>query len=167
MGVLELERFWKIHDTIMDWTKHCDTKAEVLVVLNTAIASFTFLKIIEKHSFIVCHGFVCTFTILALIFWAVSLWYSLSCIKPNLGTGNPVSLIFFRHIAEKYTNYESYYNDLNGCNDDEFKKKEITQQIWINSIIANKKYIKIVRATWAFILFFIFSGVAIIAYIHN
>lgn len=149
----------------MDWTKHCDTKAEVLVALNVGIASFVFLKIIEKHSFITCHGFVCTFAIMALFSWALSLWHSLTCIKPSLGTGKPASLIFFKHIAEKYDNYNDYYNDLNNCNDDEFNKNEITQQVWINSIIANKKYIKVVHAIWAFGLFVIFSLLALIAYI--
>lgn len=154
---------WKIYSAINDFIKFSDQKASIFITLSIALFTLTLPKLIKYKEFVSAHVIVMVGIIVGLLALSATLMCSVMSIKPRTGKEKPTSLIFFKHIAEKFDNSTDYYNEISQTqNFDE----EISQQVWANSKVANKKYKYIYNATKALIVFLVSAGITLIAILY-
>jgi hypothetical protein len=97
--------------------------------------------------------------------------FAILCLGPTLSIGEPISLIYFGHIAKKYDSCNRYKIDVVAAFRDESGSiDQITSQVWANSKIAWKKYVNV---TWAIlflvgvIFFFSLAGIKLFYFMQT
>ena len=80
----------------------------------------------------------------------ISIILSIVCLTPTLKVEKATSsLIFFANIAEEFKSPKDYEKAaLNALTIDEQAMSQITQQVWVNSKVAWKKYKAVTWATY-------------------
>lgn len=147
MSEQTVETAWRTYEIINEWIKFSDAKAGAILAADGVIASVVFALL--QSSFQVSSANLLTIIIIVLgiICVCFSVYFSLLCLNPTLKVGEPKSLIFFDHIAQKYQIPADYKKDfLETFNDTDTAITQITEQIWANSKVAKKKYFAV---TWS------------------
>lgn len=137
----QIENYWKIYLMINDWIKFADVKAGILLTIYGLISTIVYTNAnsvylnlqVSSFRIIICVG-ICLSSI-------VSITYTFLCINPRLNKPNIKSIIFFGDIANKFDSFENYYDEsVRIVKDDPKLIKQITEQIYTNSLIASKKF---------------------------
>jgi len=141
------ETAWRTYEIVNEWIRYSDTKAGAILAADGVIAGIV-LSILPNQiqlDIIPCISIV--FLVLGVVSGCLSVFFSIRCLNPTLKMGEPKSMLYFAHIAKKYNGPKEYKKDFIEI----FSKKDtfvnqITEQIWANSKVAQKKYIAV---TWA------------------
>lgn len=136
MGFRKMEKEDKIIvlQMINEWIKFADAKAGIIFATNGVILTILFSQG-ESPS---CVSTLCASAYnLGLIGILISLIIAVKIVLPNLKTGSQQSNIFFWQIArfKSGSEYEAAISS-----EHYIVAQDITNQIWINSKIASKKY---------------------------
>lgn len=134
-----LDTLWKNDSIINEWIRFSDTKATTVLALNGVIIGILSPTLISNKDFLFNHQIIFVAIVICFLTIIFSTCFCICCLNPTLKFGNSRSLIFFSHIA-KYPTSSDYSQSIeNSFNDECNIKKDLCEQIWINSIIANKK----------------------------
>ena len=163
----QLECSWNIYNSIKDWIKFSDTKAGAIVAFYGVSGGVLLINSRDKAEFLVSNFFILFFFLVTVVFSSISLLYALLVILPRETESHTHSLIYYRDIAENFTNDNHYSHDFNiGFKGEDSAIKEVTKQIWVLSKIATKKYYWVSWSMRALILsmgaFFIFIVISFI-----
>jgi len=156
----KMENLWKIYDSIQDLIKFSDAKATAIIAIFGVIGGFLFTKVIENRAMIVSnHILLCLLIVNSLVCF-LSIFYSIRTLYPNLQSSSSKSIIYFMDISKNYSTPKRYLSDVERImqNPDDINK-QIVEEIWILSKIAEKKYLFVSKS----ILIFIFSIFLLIA----
>jgi hypothetical protein len=156
-----IEDAWRLLNSTNEWVRFADAKAGGALagagVLAGALASAGLSdKFADTPDAAV--GFGVASGVAAIIAAALALY----ALVPTLRVGEPVSLIYFEHVARKYR------DDINGhaaavkamLEDEDQFFKEVAAQVWANSVVARGKFL---ASGWALAVLgcgVLFGGVA-------
>lgn len=132
-----MEKLKFIHNTIIHWIDKTDSKANIILGIKLFLIGY-FLTLLDGFSFGWNWGTV--LLILFVINSFVSFIFVVRIIYPKLSTVEASSLIYFKHISDKYKNNKSQgIEDLGNFSDGKFKT-DISNQIISLAIVAEEKY---------------------------
>lgn len=146
---LTVESLWKVYDIVQDQIKFADTKAGVILAGDGIVLS-TILSILIEHSGAVPLPSPLAIELILATFAAfLSACCAVSCLLPRFRAGQPVSLIFFEHIAMKYATAGDYLTEARATwSRHNTAIEEIGYLIWATSRIAQRKHRWVIRAVW-------------------
>ncbi len=143
--------YWNTLQSVSEWVRFSDTKAGVIITVYGVILTIIYSNAKEVYSAVSSSTLQVILVIMSGLLSVVSLWYCFLCLNPRLKNNNPTSGLYYGHIA-KFTNHKEYLDLVSNKFGDESEfEKQITEQIYINSVIAWKKFNNV---GWAIRFFF-------------
>jgi len=133
-----MEKLRFIHNTIIHWIDKTDLKANIILGVKLFLIGY-FLTLLDCFSF----GWNWKTILLVLFFLTsiVSFFFIIRIIYPKLSTGEASSLIYFKHISDKYKkNKKQGIKNLSNFSDKDFIT-DISNQIISLAIVAESKYV--------------------------
>jgi hypothetical protein len=144
-----IESMWNIYNNINDLIKFSDTKAGLILASNGAILSVIFINAIDRTINFSNYFLFLLFLSIGLTFGVLSIIISIFSIKPNLIEIDDRSLIYFGTISQKYRKESKYHEKVfETFNNETLTLGQISDEVWIISGIALKKYKLINLSTW-------------------
>ena len=135
------EEYWKILNKTTDWIKFSDTKAIVVLTVYGIIITIIYSNSKVVYEYLSNSTFSVILSIIVAILSFLSVLFSFLAINPRLKNTNADSIIFFGHIQEKNKDYSEYYlNSQQILSDENEYRKQIAEQVYVNSKIAWKKF---------------------------
>lgn len=153
------EKYWNILQQINDWVKYSETKASIILTVHGIIITVIYSNAENVYNALNNSQTLFYFTLAFALLCILSIFFAFKCVNPRLKNKNPKSIIYFGHIAKKFTDFQDYYSVSKPIisNQNEFEK-QISEQIHVNSSIAWKKFVNV---TWS-LRFFIASTTLLI-----
>ena len=153
------EKYWNILQQINDWVKYSETKASIILTVHGIIITVIYTNAGSVYEALSNSDTLFYITLAYALLCILSIFYSFRCVNPRLTNKNPKSIIYFGHIAKKFSDFQDYYSQSKTiiANPIEFEK-QISEQIHVNSGIAWKKFVNV---TWS-LRFFIASTTLLI-----
>lgn len=148
------ERYWQILQLNIEWLRFSETKATLILTVYGILFTLIYTNSNAVFESVVNSTWVMA---MVLIFGAISLTsiiLAFLCINPILKNKNPNSIIYFGHISKKFRNqgqYKAFAKSV--LDDEEAYSDQITEQIYVISKVAWKKYWMV---TWS-LRFFVCS----------
>ena len=159
------ETMWRTYETVNEWIRFSDAKAGGILAVNGIVLSILIPLLPELKQELFSNLFLCCVLIGQLLAISVSIYFSVRCLNPVLKIGEPNSLIFFGHIANKYKTAAEYKKSLDkALKTDKGLSSHVATQIWANSHVAWRKYTSVTWATRFLVLVVVLSvsmGIAI------
>lgn len=132
---------WNILSKTTDWVKYSDTKAAVLLTVHGVLLTIVYTNAISVYNYSFQNWFTIILSLLIAASSLTSIVYCFLTINPKLKNENPTSLIYFGHIQKNFDNYQDYYIAVKSKFSKKKKlNKQLTEQIYVNSKVAWKKF---------------------------
>jgi len=145
------EKYWNILLYNVEWLRYSETKATVILTVYGVLFTILFTNSTSVFQEIGKSCWLISLSIISGLLSVSSIFFSFRCIDPILKNPNPKSIIYFGHIAEKFKNYSEYFEHSKQIiSNNESFIEQISEQIYVNSKIAWKKF---TRVTWSLRLF--------------
>lgn len=143
----KLENSWKTLETINEWIRFADTKAGGVLGIVGVIAGIILSVLAGAGgNFFSQYPLLFLFLVLGILSGCGAIYFAIRCLNPTLNVGEPTSLIYFAHVAQKFETPTSYRQAIDKGFADGQMLSQITDQIWANSKVAWRKYRAV---TWA------------------
>jgi hypothetical protein len=144
------ENLWKTFEAINEFIRFADTKAVAILAIDGVIAGFYFSNIETIQTLLQQRPIVLVLLLMSIGFVLISSGFSTYCIVPRLKMNKSNCLIFFCDIAN-YPTADAYKKAIENEMSDKEIEKHLTDQIWANSKIANKKYYAVTVSVIVFV----------------
>lgn len=146
------DRYWQILQYNIDWLRFSETKATVILTVYGIILTIAYTNANSVFDAIAKSNFLLIMTLIYAMLTIASVIFSFLAINPTLKNLNPNSILYFGHISNSFQDAASYKIHTKSILDDNDRyTDQLADQIYINSKIAWKKYL---RVTWSLRLFF-------------
>lgn len=142
-----IEDAWRLLNSTNEWVRFADAKAGGALagagVLAGALATAGL-----SDKFDTAPNAAVWFGVLAGVAALVAAALSVYALLPTLRVGEPVSLIYFEHVARRYrADTDSHAEAVKELLSDEDRYfKEVAAQVWANSVVARGKFL---ASAWA------------------
>lgn len=142
-----IEDAWRLLNSTNEWVRFADAKAGGALagagVLAGALATAGL-----SNKFDTAPNAAVWFGVLASIAALVAAALSVYALLPTLRVGEPVSLIYFEHVARRYrADTDGHAEAVKELLSDEDRYfKEVAAQVWANSVVARGKFL---ASAWA------------------
>lgn len=142
-----IEDAWRLLNSTNEWVRFADAKAGGALagagVLAGALATAGL-----SDKFDTAPPAAVWFGVLAGVAALVAAALSVYALLPTLRVGEPVSLIYFEHVARRYrADTDGHAEAVKELLSDEDRYfKEVAAQVWANSVVARGKFL---ASTWA------------------
>jgi len=137
-----IEDAWRLLNSTNEWVRFADAKAGGALAGAGVLAGALASAGLSDHYDAAPKGAV-VFGALAGIAALIAAALALFALIPTLRVGEPVSLIYFEHVARKYKKdtdgHADAVRDLLADNERYFK--EVAAQVWANSVVARGKFL--------------------------
>ncbi len=151
----KLEFYWYSLNKIMDHIRFSDAKAALFLSIYGILISIFFsqsdhvwLDILEGSSI---KQFL---LILTGIFSVISIYFAFNAVNPRLKNPTSTSIVYFGDIHKKFSTPEEYYEfGQKRFQDPDEVFRDLSDQVYVNSTIAYKKFFNV---SWA-LRFFVLS----------
>jgi hypothetical protein len=147
---------WKTYDAINELIRFADTKATAILAIDGVIAGFFFSNIETIQNVLSQKPVAIIPLIMAVGFILISLGASAYCIAPRLKMNKSECPIFFYDIS-KYPSVEAYKKAAESEMSNDKIERHLTDQIWANSKIAERKYEAVTMSVIVFVALVITS----------
>ncbi|WP_141014207.1 Pycsar system effector family protein [Nocardioides sambongensis] len=133
---------WRLLNATNEWVRFADAKAGGALagagVLAGALAS---AGLSDKYQSAPCGAVV--FGVLSGVAALIAAGLALYALIPTLRVGEPVSLLYFEHVARRYKGDADSHADAvkELLSDDERYFREVAAQVWANSVVARGKFL--------------------------
>jgi hypothetical protein len=136
-----IEILWNNYILTHDLIKFSDTKAAAILAADGVIALIIFANISNIKDYIVNDNTIQLLFIIGTISYCGSFFFAVLSIIPITQIDKENSILFFGHIAKNFKSSQDYENNaIKKLGEDNALISEICQEIWIDSLIAQKKY---------------------------
>lgn len=142
-----IEDAWRLLNSTNEWVRFADAKASGALagagVLAGALATAGL-----SDKFDTAPNAAVWFGVLASVAALVAAALSVYALLPTLRVGEPVSLIYFEHVARRYrADTDGHAEAVKELLSDEDRYfKEVAAQVWANSVVARGKFL---ASAWA------------------
>ena len=156
-----IEDAWRLLNSTNEWVRFADAKAGGALagagVLAGALATAGL-----SDKFDTAPNAAVWFGMLAGVAALVAAALSVYALLPTLRVGEPVSLIYFEHVARRYrADTDGHAEAVKELLSDEDRYfKEVAAQVWANSVVARGKFLASVWALTALGVGVLLGGIA-------
>lgn len=148
-----LDNYWRIFDVNLAWIRQSDTKAYTVFTIYGISISVVFTNVETIKNLLNTNTIVFILAIIYLLASLVAIFFGFRCIQPSLKLKFPSSVIFFGSVARVYSSPEEYFEKSKMVvGDIENMRRELCNQVYINSVIARGKFDDITKSISAFLL---------------
>ena len=141
------DTLWASLDRAIEWVKYAESKGLAILGVHAVTLGF-FMNIAVDCSKTIRESPVILITLItALVLAFTSIYYSFRCLNPRLALRGGVSPIYFRSIATSFGNsadFLAHYKSRMSADCD--LEKEVAGQVYVNCVIASRKFEDV---TWA------------------
>ncbi|MGK5557815.1 Pycsar system effector family protein [Actinomadura kijaniata] len=139
---------WKALAEVNGWVRFADAKATAALSLSGLLGGWILALLPAQR-----HAAPRTVVLaVALVFAALATGLALAALRPAVRRGPPRSLLHFADVARLYPDAAAFADDCADLLDDEVRMvREVGDQIWVNSVIATRKFRHIDRALLALV----------------
>lgn len=132
------ENLWKILDNVKEWIKVSESKAAILLTVQSVIIGLLSTSQSGQDSHPTC--FQVALIAIAIILNGVSMAFAFLCLNPRLKLRGGKSPLYFQSIASfsNSEDYKLYY--IKTMTEPDAQVKELCGQIYVNSEIARRKF---------------------------
>jgi hypothetical protein len=145
---------WSALSEINHWIRFADTKASVILAAGGVVGGILLSR--PEGDLLTVRGIVWSVATASV---ALSSLFGLLALLPRLRVrrGKPTSLLYFDHVARRFTGKPDDYavTFAQAADEVEPMRRELAGQILANSIVARRKFRHVTAATW-------FVGVALV-----
>ena len=151
----KLEFYWYSLNKIMDHIRFSDTKATLFLSVYGIFISVVFTQESDVWRHLVQGSTTkMVLMLLAAVFSTLSIYFSFNTVNPRLKNPASKSLVYFGDVYKKFQSAEEYYQ----FGQEQFKDpdkvfRDLSDQVYVNSAIAYKKFYNV---SWA-LRFFVLS----------
>ena len=139
--VEDLDNIWNTYNAIKDWLIFSDTKAGAIIAFYAIFGSTFLPKFIEIKNTIFPSLTFSILWILTISLSSISIIFALLCLYPSKRISCSNSIFFYRDIAENFPTASKYsFQWQKLYYQDDSSLKDISEQVWVLSKIATKKY---------------------------
>lgn len=139
---------WKILEHTNDWLRFADTKAAGALAASGVIGGLAMNALLDDTTHLPTAAV--WFVISGLVGLLVAAGLAVSVLVPRLNVGEPTSLIYYAHVAQRYKkDADAHHQALQALLADEGAlTKELANQVWANATVARRKYL---FSSWSFL----------------
>jgi len=160
-----IEVLWDNYILVTDLIKFSDAKAGAILAADSVIALSIFANMNNIKEYIVNNDIILLLFIIGAIAYCGSFLLAVFSIIPKMKIDKEKSILFFGHIAENYKSAQDYEKDaIEKLGEEKVLISEICQEIWINSLIARKKYALVSWSLWLLAATFLICIITIALY---
>lgn len=156
-----IEDAWRLLNSTNEWVRFADAKAGgALAGAGVVVGALASAGLSDKFSAAPTAAVV--FGVIAGVTAIIAAGLAVYALIPTLRVGEPVSLIYFEHVARKYRNDSKGHADAvrDLLKDEDRYFEEVAAQVWANSVVARGKFIASSWALTALALSVLLGGVA-------
>lgn len=142
--MVDPDPIWKTLELVNEWIRHAEAKAGATLAGTIAVAAGSF--VLWQASTPVWDWWLAATAGLAIAAFLATAWLSIASLVPRLrvaprrDVGNPNPL-YFNDIAKWFDGRGAYLAELMAISaQPELLAKELARQVWVNSIVASKKF---------------------------
>jgi Family of unknown function (DUF5706) len=148
LPLVATDESWKLLEHVNEWLRFADAKAGAILAASGVLGGLM-LSSIPTRSKALAHPLNAVLILIALAGIAASSLLTLRVLAPRLRTGEARSLVYFDHIARRYQSERNAFVDnyLSLANDGDGLARQLTEQIWANSLVARRKFRQVSYAT--------------------
>lgn len=144
----QIESMWRTYEAVSDWISIADSKAATMLGAEGVIIGFMATR--SSNEIFLPWVYTGLYTLFA-VSAALTVYLCIRSLAPTLRVGEPSSLIYFGHIVKCEGGAPSYTDK--ACAmwaDPQESARELCNQVWANSCVADRKYRWVSRAIWSF-----------------
>lgn len=162
-GDKRIEYLWRTYDTVNEWIKFSDTKAQVTLAVDGVIGGIVLSAVAGNASILPRHSYAPWLLALLVIGTGVSVWFSICCLVPVLKITTARTLIYFGDIAQ-FKTAQAYSSAMAQIPlDGQVLESGLSGQIWANSKIALGKFRMVRLSTYSLAASVIFGLLFVLA----
>ncbi|WP_116977639.1 Pycsar system effector family protein [Chitinophaga silvatica] len=159
------ERYWLILQNNIEWLRFSETKASIILTSYGVLFTIFYTNANSVFASLTNSTTTLTFVVLFGSLSLISIIAAILAVRPRLRNRNPTSILYFRHIQEKYTSASEYKRAAHSILDDEDKYTDhLTEQIHSIAKVTNSKYICTGISVWCFGISLLILVTAVIIY---
>ncbi len=148
-----VDNYWRILDVNLAWIRQSDQKAYTIFTIYGISISLVFSNIAIIKNLLEKSIVVDVVSVIYFISSLIAIIYGFRCIQPNIHMKFPPSIVFFGNIASNFKSPVEYHDHSKEIIVHiEKMQQELCNQIYINSIIAHKKYNDLKKSITAFLV---------------
>lgn len=139
---------WRLLETVNEWVRYADLKAST-VLAGAGVVAGALLAAGQSERFSEAPGSVVLLMSISAILTIVAAGLALWCLLPTFRVGEPRSLIYFEHVARRFSTKEipapgAAPKEHARALEEMFKQEpeyfsQLSGQIWANSTVAHRK----------------------------
>lgn len=132
---------WQILSTNLEWIRSSDTKATAILTIYGIVITLVYSNASDILKTINLNPTMIFFSVLSAFTSLLAIFFGFRVIQPRVFPPSYVSVIFFGSVVSNFKDMESYHQFVNKLLDrKEGLDIDLARQIYINSVIASKKY---------------------------
>lgn len=132
---------WKMLQNTAEWLRFAELKAGIVFTVQSGIVSFGLPKLLAHRDAILGNHLLLGLVVASVCFSTLAIYCALRCVAPRLRPINGKSVLYFGDVATAFPNASVFQEVLDGYRDSPTGlDKHIVQQVWANSVIANRKF---------------------------
>lgn len=170
MSCNKFDNYWNTYNTINEWIKFSDTKAGIIITIYSVILTILYSNANDTYQIVSSSWIYISLTLLSAVVAIFSLFNCFRCLIPRVKNekSNHKSVIYFGHITTEFESHETYeqYATDEFADDAKFQK-QIAEQIYTCSGIAQKKFKNVSQAIELFFCSLVPLFGAIILYLFK
>ena len=137
----KLEVYWSAIEYIVGLNRSSEIKAGLIISFYGLLLGVIFQVVTTMETDFKLNYFLIVVLAIFVFFVARSIYYSFKCFLPQIETKFDKNMFFFHDVITKYGNIESFaekFHDL--LLDEQELYAQLGEQIYVNSLIASKKF---------------------------
>jgi hypothetical protein len=160
---VKVDDAWKALGQVNDWIRFADAKA-IAVLAASGVLGGLLVRSIPRASDFKLHTATAILLSAAIVCIGASALITLRTLAPRLRAGEARSLLYFDHVARRYSqDRNAFVENFVGLGADEAGVvRQIADQVWVNSIVARRKFRRVSYAVVFLGLAMASSGAAVI-----
>lgn len=158
----DTNNYWEQLERLEKLIRASEFKAGVVFSFHSLILGF-FVDRFENFELILRESFVFLLLLAAwLISVLISIYFCFRCFRPHMELNYERNVFFFKDAANKFESSEDFSKELiKTCSTEDEIVKRLSEQIHAESVIIEKKFFHVKRATKFFIISFLILIVAV------
>jgi Family of unknown function (DUF5706) len=160
---MRTEESWRSLQQVNEWIRLADAKAGAVLAASGVLGAFLVNSVPRLADFHV-HSTRAALLTIAIACTGASALITLQTLAPRLRVSEARSLIYFDHIALRYANDSDAFVDtyIELVADENSLLRQVTEQVWANSVIARSKFRRVGYAVRLLGLAMLTSGAAVV-----
>jgi len=158
--------YWEQLERLEKLIRASELKAGVIFSFHSLILGLFVDRLDYFQKLFVAHPVFIVLIALWLLFVLISIYYSFRCFMPRMELSYPKNVFFFKDAVNAFGDNEAYSKKLMEiCDSQETLYSQLSQQIHVESVIIEKKFVSVQKSLKCFGISFVFVMLILIIWL--